>query len=66
MYSNIAQVAAENLKEIGIDLEIEVVEWGIWLDRVYFGRDYEMTTIDLTGRPSAYEVLNDYVSYNEQ
>ncbi|GAA3349101.1 ABC transporter substrate-binding protein [Lysinibacillus sp. FSL M8-0216] len=65
MYSNIAQIAVANLQEIGIDVEIEVVEWGIWLDRVYFGRDYEMTTIDLTGRASAYEVLNDYISTND-
>lgn len=65
MYSDIAQITVENLKEIGIDVEIEVVEWGIWLERIYFGRDYEMTTIDLTGRPSAYEVLNDYISTND-
>ena len=65
MYSNIAQVVVENLREIGINVEIEVVEWGIWLERVYFGRDYEMTTIDLTGRPSAYEILNDYISTND-
>lgn len=65
MYTDIAQVAVENLKEIGIEAEIEVVEWGIWLDRIYFGRDYDMTTIDLTGRPSAYEILNDYISTND-
>ncbi|WP_249870520.1 ABC transporter substrate-binding protein [Oceanobacillus saliphilus] len=65
IYSSIGQIAVENLKEIGIDVEIEVVEWGIWLERVYFGRDYEMTTIDLTGRPSAYEILNDYISTND-
>lgn len=65
MYSDIAQVTVENLKEIGIDVEIEVIEWGIWLDRIYRGRDYEMTAIDLTGRPSAYEILNDYVSTND-
>lgn len=65
MYADIAQIAAENLKEIGIDLEIEVIEWGIWLERIYKGKDYEMTTIDLTGRPSAYEILNDYISTND-
>lgn len=65
IYSNIAQIVAANLKEIGVDVEIEVVEWGIWLDRVYFGRDYNMTTIDLTGRASAYEILNDYISTND-
>lgn len=65
MYADIAQVTAENLKEIGIDVEIEVIEWGIWLERIYRGRDYEMTAIDLTGRPSAYEILNDYISDND-
>lgn len=65
IYSNIAQIVADNLKEIGIDVEIEVVEWGIWLDRVYFGRDYQMTAIDLTGRASAYEIINDYISTND-
>jgi peptide/nickel transport system substrate-binding protein len=65
IYSSIAQIAVENLREIGVDVEIEVVEWGIWLERVYAGRDYEMTAIDLTGRPSAYEVLNDYISDND-
>ncbi|ATP40014.1 DNA-binding protein [Solibacillus sp. R5-41] len=65
MYSNIAQIVVANLKEIGVDVEIEVVEWGIWLDRVYFGRDYQMTTIDLTGRASAFEILNDYISTND-
>ncbi|HWI47378.1 MAG TPA: ABC transporter substrate-binding protein [Rummeliibacillus sp.] len=65
MYSNIAQIAVENLKKIGIDAKIKVVEWSIWLDRVYFNRDYDMTTIDLTGRPSAYEILNDYISTND-
>lgn len=65
LYSDVAQIAVENLKEIGIDVEIEVVEWGIWLERVYADRDYEMTTIDLTGRPSAYEILNDYISDND-
>lgn len=65
MYADIAQVVAENLKEIGVDVEIEVVEWGIWLDQVYTDKNYEMTTIDLTGRPSAYEILNDYISTND-
>lgn len=64
MYADLAQVAVENLREIGIDAEIEVVEWGIWLDRVYKGREYEITAIDLTGRASAYEILNDYISTN--
>lgn len=61
-YSDIAQVAVENLKEIGIDADIEVVEWGVWLDRVYQGRDFEMTVIDFTGKLSPYDILERYES----
>lgn len=61
-YADIAQVAVENLKEIGIDVEIEVIEWGVWLERIYQGRDFEMTAIDFTGKLSPYDILNRYIS----
>ncbi|WP_026907194.1 ABC transporter substrate-binding protein [Paucisalibacillus globulus] len=62
LYTNVAQVVVENLKEIGIHAEIEVVEWGVWLERIYQGRDYDMTIIDFTGVLSPYETINRYVS----
>jgi len=62
LYTNVAQVVVENLKEVGIQAEIEVVEWGVWLERVYQGRDYDMTIIDFTGVLSPYETINRYVS----
>lgn len=33
-YTNMAQIIQANLKEIGVDMEIEVAEWGTWLDLV--------------------------------
>ncbi|MCB1223278.1 MAG: ABC transporter substrate-binding protein, partial [Mesotoga sp.] len=57
-----AQVIAEQLKRVGIRAEIELVEWSVWLDRVYTAREYEMTIIGLTGKLSAYEILRRYVS----
>ena len=57
-----AQVIVEQLKRVGIRAEIELVEWSVWLDRVYTARDYEMTIIGLTGKLSAYEILRRYVS----
>jgi len=57
-----AQVIAEQLKKVGIQADIELVEWGVWLDRVYAGRDYEMTIIGLTGKLSAYDILKRYLS----
>ncbi len=57
-----AQVIVEQLKKIGIIAEIEQVEWGVWLERVYANRKYESTIIGLTGKLSAYDILKRYVS----
>src|SRR5699024_2929826 len=61
-YSDIAQVAVENLAEIGIDVDIDVIEWGVWLEDVYENRNYDMTAIDFTGKLTAYDILNRYIS----
>ena len=48
---------------MGIRAEIELVEWSVWLDRVYTAREYEMTIIGLTGKLSAYRnIVRRYVS----
>ena len=38
------------------------MEWGNWLDRVYFGRDYQAATIGHTGRLDPDPFLNRYAS----
>jgi len=40
-----AQIVAEQLKLIGVNVNIEQVDWGTWLSRVYQGRDYQSTII---------------------
>jgi len=57
-----AQVIVEMLKPAGIKAEIEQVEWGVWLDRVYAGRDYDSTIIGFTGKLSSYDILKRYLS----
>lgn len=57
-----AQVIVEQLKKAGIEAKIELVEWGVWLDEVYTGREYDMTIIGLTGKLSAYDILKRYLS----
>jgi len=57
-----AQVIAEQLKKVGIEIKIETVEWAVWLDRIYKGRDYDMTIIGLTGKLDPHEVLVRYAS----
>ncbi|MGG3887993.1 ABC transporter substrate-binding protein [Metabacillus fastidiosus] len=57
-----AQVIAYQLEQVGIKATIETVEWGVWLDRVYNGRDYETTIIGLDGKLDPYEILSRYHS----
>ncbi|WP_262677821.1 ABC transporter substrate-binding protein [Paenibacillus sp. J5C2022] len=57
-----AQVIADQLSQVGIKAEIEMVEWAVWLERIYKGRDYDMTIIGLTGKLDPHEVLVRYVS----
>lgn len=45
------QVVQDFLSDIGIDSEIRVVEWGVWLSDVYGGaHDYDITVIGHTGK----------------
>jgi len=39
------QVIAQQLAEVGIDVELSVVEWGTWIQRIFLGADYDMTII---------------------
>ena len=40
-----AQVIAEQLKAVGIDAKINLVEWATWLSDVYQGRNFEATVV---------------------
>ncbi len=40
-----AQVIVEQLKNIGVNAEIELIEWDSWLSDVYAGRNYEATVV---------------------
>ncbi len=40
-----AQVLAEQFKAIGVDAQIQLVEWESWLSDVYAGRQYESTVV---------------------
>ena len=45
VHVNAAQVIAEQLKEVGIDAKINLVEWATWLSSVYQGREFEATVV---------------------
>lgn len=56
------QVIVEQLKKAGIQAEIELVEWGVWLDKIYKGRDYDMTIIAFAGKLDIGKTLKKYTS----
>lgn len=62
MHVTTAQVIAEQLKEAGITMDIETVEWATWLSDVYTGRKHEATIVGLTGKLDPDSILKRYVS----
>ena len=56
------EIIAAQLAEVGVRLRIEPMEWAPWLERVFKGRDYDMTIIshvepldiDIYNRPDYY------------
>jgi peptide/nickel transport system substrate-binding protein len=62
------EVIADMLKEIGIKLKIEIVEWPYWLERIYKQREYQLTMI---GHVEAWDIgiyanPNYYFQYDSQ
>jgi len=39
------EVIAQQLRAVGIQAELSVVEWGTWIQRIFLGGDYDMTII---------------------
>ncbi len=39
------EVVAQMLRDVGINVELSVVEWGTWIQRIFLGGDYDMTII---------------------
>ena len=42
------EIVASQLRDVGIDLEIIPVEWGVWLEQVFKGKDYDFTIVSHT------------------
>ena len=62
IHVNTAVVLAEQLKKVGITLDIKSVDWATWLSDVYAGRNFDTTVIALTSEYSPRDVLSRYVS----
>ena len=65
IHVNTAVELASELKAIGINMEIQQVDWATWLETVYAGRQYETTVIALTSAYAPYDVVGRYCSTDD-
>lgn len=68
-----AEVVAEQLREAGINVTIQPVEWSTWLDTIYNGRQFQATLVgvdaaNMTARAMLERFTSDYgknfINYN--
>ena len=57
-----AQVLTEQYKKVGVQAEIQLIEWSAWLTDVYRGREYEATIVALDSALAPSDVLKRYTS----
>ncbi|MGI6652163.1 MAG: ABC transporter substrate-binding protein [Limnochordia bacterium] len=60
------ELVAQQWKALGLDVELQIVEWGTWLDRVYTQRDYDVSVIGLAGRLDPHAILVRYTTGNSR
>lgn len=54
------EIIADQLSRVGIELELEIIEWGRWLDEVYSKADYDLTIIGHIGKMDPAAMLSGY------
>lgn len=62
LHCSAGEIIAEQLDQVGIKLEIELVEWSTWLEQIYRDRDFALTVIGFTGKLDPHSVLGRYQS----
>jgi len=62
LHRGAGEIIANQLAKVGIDLEIQVIEWGAWLEQIYGNREFELTVVGLTGKLDPNTILNRYLS----
>lgn len=60
------ELVAEQWKALGIQVDLQIVEWGTWLERVYAQRDYDVSIIGLAGRLDPHAILVRYTTGNSR
>lgn len=69
-----AQIIAEQLSQVGVNVKIEQIEWSSWLSEVYQGRKFQATVIGFDGTlaPSDWmkkyrsDASNNLINFNDE
>lgn len=62
LHVDAGQVIADQLSKIGINVNVELIEWGTWLSDVYGAKNFETTVVGHTGRLDSFAFLSRYYS----
>ena len=54
------EIIADQLSRVGIQLKLEIIEWGRWLEEVYENADYDLTIIGHIGKMDPAADLSGY------
>ncbi|MEG1620477.1 MAG: ABC transporter substrate-binding protein [Oscillospiraceae bacterium] len=57
-----AQILVEQLKKIGINADVEIIEWATWLDKVYSKAEYQSTVVAFGGKLDPNDILIRYTT----
>ena len=69
-----AEVVAEQLRAVGVNVTIQPMEWGVWYEQVYKGRDFQATLVGLDASAMTARALlerftsdnaKNFVNYND-
>jgi peptide/nickel transport system substrate-binding protein len=60
LHVSAGEVLADQLEQVGITLDLQIVDWGTWLERVYGNSEFELTIIGFTGQLDPHPLLNRY------
>ncbi|HZK09700.1 MAG TPA: ABC transporter substrate-binding protein [Clostridia bacterium] len=61
-YVAVGQIIANQLEQVGFEVDQQIIEWASWLEDVYNNRDYDLTVVGHTGRLEPYALLAKYLS----
>lgn len=62
LHISAGEVLADQLEQVGINLDLQIVDWGTWLEKIYGNSEFELTIIGFTGQLDPHPLVNRYLT----